>query len=74
MRFYHIDTRDYPSIRARRYWYSPADKAEISRQTAEMVRAGIIEPSDSAWEANVILVHNITEPEDFAVIGKLWTR
>jgi hypothetical protein len=38
------------------YRYSPADKAEISRQTAEMLKAGIIQPSDSACGANVVLV------------------
>jgi hypothetical protein len=53
---YHIDTGDHPPIRARPYRYSPADKAEISRQTAEMLKAGIIQPSDSAWGANVVLV------------------
>jgi hypothetical protein len=53
---YHIDKGDHPPIRARPYRYSPADKAEISRQTAEMLKAGIIQPSDSAWRANVVLV------------------
>jgi hypothetical protein len=53
---YHIDTGDHPPIRARPHRYSPADKAEISRQTAEMLKAGIIQPSDSAWGANVVLV------------------
>jgi hypothetical protein len=54
---YHIDTVDHPPIRARPYRYSPADKAEISRQAAEMLKAGIpafnisaaCQPSDSAW-------------------------
>jgi hypothetical protein len=53
---YHIDTGDHPPIRARPYRYSPADKAEISRQTTEMLKAGIIQPLDSAWGANVVLV------------------
>jgi O-acetyl-ADP-ribose deacetylase (regulator of RNase III) len=53
---YHIDTGDHPPIRSRPFRYSPADKAEISRQTSEMLKAGIIQPSDSAWGSNVVLV------------------
>jgi hypothetical protein len=53
---YHIDTGDHPPTRARPYRYPPADKAEISRQTAEMLKAGIIQPADSALDANVVLV------------------
>jgi hypothetical protein len=62
---YHIDTGDHPPIRARPYRYSPADKAEISRQTAEMLKAGIIQPSDSAWGQMWCLSKNMTAQNVF---------
>ena len=53
---HRIDTGDSPPIRRRSYRHSPADRAEISRQVAEMERAGIVEASDSPWCSPVILV------------------
>jgi hypothetical protein len=51
-----IDTGDSPPIRKRAYRHSPADKEEISRQTKEMLEAGIIEESDTPWCSPVLLV------------------
>ena len=53
---HRIETGDAPPIRKRTYRYSPADKAEISRQTREMLEAGIIEPSDTPWKSSILLV------------------
>jgi len=53
---HRIDTGDSPPIRTRGYRHSPADNQEIARQTREMLEAGIIEESDTAWGSPVILV------------------
>ena len=51
-----IDTGDAPPQRVRNYRHSPAAKAEIERQTLEMLEHGIIEPSNSMWSAPCVLV------------------
>jgi hypothetical protein len=43
---HRIDTGDSSLVRKREYRHTPADKEEISRQTREMLDAGIIEESD----------------------------
>lgn len=53
---HRIDTGDSPPIRKRSFRHSPADMAEISRQTNEMLQAGIIEESDTPWSSPVLLV------------------
>ena len=53
---HRIETGDSPPIRTRGYRHSPEDNAEISRQTQEMLLAGVIEESDTAWGSPVILV------------------
>jgi hypothetical protein len=53
---YHIDTGDHPPVSSRAYRHSPADKLEISRQTKQLLEAGLIEPSDTPWLASVVLV------------------
>jgi hypothetical protein len=53
---YYIDTGDNPSVSSRAYRHSPADKLEISRQTKQLLEAGLIEPSDTPWLASVVLV------------------
>jgi hypothetical protein len=35
---HRIDTETHPPVRKRAYRHSPADRAEISRQTDEMLR------------------------------------
>ena len=44
---HRIDTGDSPPVRKRSYRQSPADRAEISKQTKAMLEAGIITPSDT---------------------------
>ena len=44
-----------PNIRLYRYPY--AQKSEIERMVAEMLEAGIIQPSQSSFFAPVVLVH-----------------
>jgi hypothetical protein len=53
---HRIDTGTNPPVRKRAYRHSPADKAEISRQTREMLDAGITEESDTPWRSPVLLV------------------
>jgi hypothetical protein len=53
---HRIDTGTNPPVRKRAYRHSPADRAEISKQTQEMLRGGIIEESDSPWCSPVLLV------------------
>jgi len=53
---HHIDTGNSAPQRRRMYRASPAQKAEIDRQVAEMLDCGIIKPSNSLWQAPVVLV------------------
>jgi hypothetical protein len=53
---HRIDTGDSPPVRTWAYRRTPADKEEISRQTREMLEAGIIEKSDTPWCSPVLLV------------------
>jgi hypothetical protein len=53
---HRIETGDSPPIRKRAYRQSPQDMAEISRQTKEMLEAGIIQEADSPWSSPVLLV------------------
>lgn len=64
---YRIDTGNHPPFKQRSYRYSPADKAEISRQTQEMLEADIIEPSDSPWSSPVILVTKKDQSKRFVI-------
>ena len=53
---HRIETGDSPPVRQRSYRQSPEEKAEISRQTAEMCKAGIIQESDTPYSSPVLLV------------------
>jgi hypothetical protein len=53
---HRIETGDSPPIRKRAYRHSPQDMAEISRQTKEMLEAGIIQEAESPWSSPVLLV------------------
>jgi hypothetical protein len=69
---YHIiDTGNHPPVSSRAYRHSPADKLEISRQTKQLLDAGLIEPSDTPWLASVVLVTKKMEVNAFAVTGAL---
>ena len=59
---YRIETGNEPPVQKRSYRYSPADKAEISRQTHEMLDAGIIELSDTPWKSSILLLAKKNSP------------
>ena len=51
-----IDIQGATPHRARPIRYTPEQKREIDRQVQEMLQANVIEPSDSPWQSNIILV------------------
>ena len=51
-----IDTGDAAPIKKRFYRQTPQMREETSSQITEMLRAGIIEPSTSGWQAPVVMV------------------
>jgi hypothetical protein len=53
---HHISTGNNMPQRRRMYRASPAQKAEIDHQVEEMLKCGIIKPSNSLWQAPVVLV------------------
>jgi len=53
---FKIDTGSSPPIHCSPYRYSPKEKEIIKTQVAELLEAGIIEPSNSPWSSPVILV------------------
>jgi hypothetical protein len=65
---HRIDTGDSPPVRTRAYRHTPADKEEISRQTREMLEAGIIEESDTLWCSPVLLVSMKDGTKRFCVV------
>jgi hypothetical protein len=64
---HRIDTGAHPPVRKRAYRHSPADRVEISRQTQEMLRSGIIEETDSPWSSPVLLVSKKDGTKRFCV-------
>lgn len=44
-------------VAVRSYHYSPTLKSEIEEQVTEMLKTGIIQPSNSAFSFPVLLVH-----------------
>src|SRR6267154_647706 len=52
----HIETGDTPPIRQRAYRPSPQAREEISNQTQDMLKNGIIIPSESPWASPCVLV------------------
>jgi len=51
-----VDTGDALPQRTRMHRYSPSQKAEIERQVSEMLKSDLIFPSNSLWQASVVLV------------------
>ena len=51
-----IDTGDHPPVRSAPYRQHPVKRAEIERQTGEMLKHGIIEECTSPWHSPVVLV------------------
>ena len=52
----HIETGDTPPIRQRASRPSPQAREEISNQTQDMLKNGIIIPSESPWASPCVLV------------------
>jgi len=53
---HHIDTRDHHPVRQPLRRQPPLYQQIIKEQTEQMLAAGVIEPSDSEWASNVVLV------------------
>jgi len=54
--YYAIDTGDENPIRKRSYKQSSERMKEMKRQVEEMVKAGIVEESDSPWSSPCLLI------------------
>src|SRR5690606_18341929 len=53
---HRIDTGTAPPIRQRLYRHSATERKVIQDHVAEVLRDGIIEPSNSPWSSPVVLV------------------
>lgn len=53
---YTIDTGNATPIHQSPYRHSLAERMEIQRQVEQMIAAGIVEPSQSAWASPIVLV------------------
>ena len=54
---HHINTGNHPPQRRHMYRASPSQKKEIDRQVDLLLKNGIIKPSNSLWQAPVVLVN-----------------
>jgi hypothetical protein len=64
---HRIETTTNKPIRQRMYRTTPADREEISRQTEEMLKMGVIVPSDSPFSSPVVLVSKSNGQKRFCV-------
>lgn len=64
---HHIDTENNPPIRRPPYRTSPEQRQRIDTHVQEMLERGIIEPSNSAWSAPVVLVKKRDGTDRFCV-------
>ena len=63
---HHNNTRDARPIKERPWRHPLCKQEEIMRQVDDLQKRGIIEPSDSPWAANVVLVRKKrTAPRGF---------
>ena len=51
-----INTGDHPPLKERPRRFPPKEQEEIDRQIKQLLDTGMIEPSDSPWASNVVLV------------------
>jgi len=61
---HRIETGNNPPVKLRSYRQSPEDRIEISKQTDEMARAGVIVQSDTPYSSPVVLVQKKTVQRD----------
>ena len=54
---HHIETGDAAPVKQRPRRHSPKEQEEITRQVQNLIAGGQIEPSDSPWASNVVLVN-----------------
>mgnify|MGYP000034807019 CR=1 FL=1 len=64
---HHINTGDARPIKERPRRHPLCNQQEIMRQVDDLQRRGIIEPSDSPWAANVVLVRKKDGSQRFCV-------
>ena len=51
-----INTGSHPPLKERPRRFPPKEQEEIDRQIKQLLDTGMIEPSDSPWASNVVLV------------------
>ena len=64
---HHINTGDSKPIRQRPRRFPPKEQEEIDRQIQDMLQHDRIEPSDSPWSSNVVLVKKKDGSKRFCV-------
>ena len=64
---HHINTGNNPPIRERPRRFPPKEQEEINRQVQDMLQNDRIEPSDSPWSSNVVLVKKKEGSKRFCV-------
>ena len=69
-----IETGDAPPCKQRFYRTSPRIKKEIEKQTQEMLDGGIIEPSDTEWQAPCLLLKKKSNELRFTIDYRLLNK
>ena len=62
-----INTGDFQPIKERPRRFPPKEQAEIDRQIGQLLENGMIEPSDSPWASNVVLVRKKDGTKRFCI-------
>lgn len=71
---HRIDTGQQAPLRQRPYRVSSAERRVIDEQVDDMLKRGIIEPSNSPWASPVVLVKKKTDPSGSALTTADSTR
>ena len=64
---HEIDTGDHSPVRSRPYRMPHVKREEADRQIEEMLNAGIINPSSSAWSSPILLVEKADKSQRLVV-------